>query len=573
MISDGYGPASHTFARSLYRTLHAETVPEIGWGFPLDAKLVGSHRSRSSDSLITDSAAGATAFSCGLKSYNGAIGVDSHGKPCGTIFEAAKSQGYLTGVVVTSRLTDATPACFFAHASSRSLESEIAAQMLQSPFDGAQRTIDLAIGGGGCYYLPASHEMSCRDDDRDLVKEATEAGWDVHFGSAFASQAEKANTGGPDNSSSAAAAAAAPAKASHHLPLLSLVTPWNNPYVIDQQGSSSSGGEHSVPTLAESAEQAIRLLSFNARRGGKGDKDGKGGKGDDKEGQAFAQSKKSNHTGFMLMIEGSQIDLCQHENDPACMGREAIAYQEAASRVVDLVDELNAKGEKTLLISTSDHETGGLALGRQLGPSYPDYAWYPRRLVGAKHSAKELSAKLGDFVSGKALAPTEGVRPQTALDLRGYIAESILGTDDGLGFGSAETGGPPTEGEVDKVMDCLRASGDGQMRIDNDADIDLDSSSSSSSSSSLSSTTLGAPPIDPNDSCRNAIADVASRRAQVGWSTHGHTGVDINVYAHGYGAEDKRLRGNIENTDIGSYIAQLLGLDLQWVSDQLGKSE
>lgn len=43
-----------------------------GFGtLPLDRLLVGSSRTRSSNSLVTDSAAGATAFSCGIKTYNG----------------------------------------------------------------------------------------------------------------------------------------------------------------------------------------------------------------------------------------------------------------------------------------------------------------------------------------------------------------------------------------------------------------------------------------------------------------------------------------------------------------------
>jgi len=41
---------------------------------PLDTMLIGSSRTRSSDALVTDSAAGATAISCALKTYNGAIG-------------------------------------------------------------------------------------------------------------------------------------------------------------------------------------------------------------------------------------------------------------------------------------------------------------------------------------------------------------------------------------------------------------------------------------------------------------------------------------------------------------------
>lgn len=102
-----FGPASETFARAFHQALNNNTSPDAHFRLPLDEILVGASRSRSSDSLITDSAAGATAFSCALKSYNGAIGVDPAGKPCGTVFEAAKKKGLLTGVVVTSRLTDA----------------------------------------------------------------------------------------------------------------------------------------------------------------------------------------------------------------------------------------------------------------------------------------------------------------------------------------------------------------------------------------------------------------------------------------------------------------------------------
>ena len=40
---------------------------------PLDKLLIGSSRTRSTDSYVTDSASGATAFSCGIKTYNAAI--------------------------------------------------------------------------------------------------------------------------------------------------------------------------------------------------------------------------------------------------------------------------------------------------------------------------------------------------------------------------------------------------------------------------------------------------------------------------------------------------------------------
>ncbi|RKO88662.1 alkaline-phosphatase-like protein, partial [Blyttiomyces helicus] len=112
----GFGPASETLARNYYQATH--DVP-YNHQLPLDTILVGSSRTRSSSSLVTDSAAGATAFSCGVKTYNGAIGVFPDGRPCGTVLEAAKAIGYHTGLVATSRITHATPASFASHVSSR----------------------------------------------------------------------------------------------------------------------------------------------------------------------------------------------------------------------------------------------------------------------------------------------------------------------------------------------------------------------------------------------------------------------------------------------------------------------
>jgi alkaline phosphatase len=57
-----------------------------------------------------------------------------------------------------------------------------------------------------------------------------------------------------------------------------------------------------------------------------------------------------------------------------------------------------------------------------------------------------------------------------------------------------------------------------------------------------------------------ALSEIESRRARVGWSTGGHTGVDVGLYAWGPGRE--RFIGLHENTDVARLIAELLGLDL-----------
>ena len=57
---------------------------------------------------MTDSAAGATAFSSGHKTYNGAIGVDANKNNVKTVLESAKEKGKSTGLVSTAEITDAT---------------------------------------------------------------------------------------------------------------------------------------------------------------------------------------------------------------------------------------------------------------------------------------------------------------------------------------------------------------------------------------------------------------------------------------------------------------------------------
>lgn len=100
------GPSSLSLARSFVKVRnHLDSDEQLF----LDQYLLGTSRTRSSNSFITDSAAGATAFSCGIHTYNNAVAVDDNQRPCGTILEAAKRKGMMTGIVVTSSVTDATP--------------------------------------------------------------------------------------------------------------------------------------------------------------------------------------------------------------------------------------------------------------------------------------------------------------------------------------------------------------------------------------------------------------------------------------------------------------------------------
>jgi alkaline phosphatase len=61
---------------------------------------------------------------------------------------------------------------------------------------------------------------------------------------------------------------------------------------------------------------------------------------------------------------------------------------------------------------------------------------------------------------------------------------------------------------------------------------------------------------------------MVSRRAQTGWSTHGHSGADVNIYASSPEAA-KDLQGNHENTDVGVFLREYLGVDVDAITKEL----
>lgn len=77
----------------------------------IDITVIGNTRTHSLNDLVTDSAAAGTALATGHKTDNWVVGLLPHGTLVGFIMEAAKLAGYLTGLIVTSPISYATPAC------------------------------------------------------------------------------------------------------------------------------------------------------------------------------------------------------------------------------------------------------------------------------------------------------------------------------------------------------------------------------------------------------------------------------------------------------------------------------
>ncbi len=130
MIPDGTGHASLTIARQLK-----------GAPLAIDAVLCGIVQTQSASHFVTDSAAAGTAMSCGERTYNGAIGVNTEKVPLLTFGEWAQRQGKAVGIVTTDSIVGATPAAFSAHAGQRKEAEALIDQQISSGFE-------VFMGGG-----------------------------------------------------------------------------------------------------------------------------------------------------------------------------------------------------------------------------------------------------------------------------------------------------------------------------------------------------------------------------------------------------------------------------------------
>lgn len=427
-IADGAGPAHFTMAREL--TAHLGLRDRLH----IDPYLTGSVRTNPARGRITDSAASATAYATGFKTENGVIAVDTLHRPLPTILEAAEAKGMATGLVVTSRITHATPAAFAAHVPNRNMENEIAGQMLDAQ-------IDVILGGGRRHFLPEARGGE-RSDDRDLLQEAFAIGYQV-IGDMDALEDVQ---GGP---------------------VLGLFAESHMPYEIDVAENDASY----VPHIVRMTRKAIEIL------------------------------RRSDH-GFLLIVEGGRIDHASHAHDAPAALRETLAYDDAFEAARAFAEE---DGE-TLLVAVSDHETGGLALGRSLldpeqadrvgeAPTYWQslyarawYDWNPQQLAGVSASVGTLASALENGAdAGDVLAAMAAVEEVMSAEL---VAIEVGRKENRLAY---------------------------------------------------------------------VLGEIVARRAGVAWTTLGHTATDVNLYAYGPGSD--RLRGHLDNTDVGKRLFEALALE------------
>lgn len=71
---------------------------------------------------------------------------------------------------------------------------------------------------------------------------------------------------------------------------------------------------------------------------------------------------KDKSKGFFMMMEGGNIDWAAHANDGGAVIKEILNYQKAIKVAYDFY---LAHPDETLIVVTADHDTGGMAMGRE----------------------------------------------------------------------------------------------------------------------------------------------------------------------------------------------------------------
>lgn len=151
MVADGMSYGTLTLADMCHRQLTGHPSTWISL-FNEHGVRRSSAFTNSADSHVTDSAAGATAWSIGERVKNGRISYTPDDRTPTPLWVHARQQGKAVGLVTTTTITHATPSAFIANVPDRAMEGEIAIQMMNRGFE-------VALGGGRGFFPDSTLQL------------------------------------------------------------------------------------------------------------------------------------------------------------------------------------------------------------------------------------------------------------------------------------------------------------------------------------------------------------------------------------------------------------------------------
>lgn len=439
MIMDGTNQTATTLARWY------KEEPLV-----LDEMATGLVRTYSKPSIVTDSAAAGTALSTGMKTFKDYVGIvpggeaaTGDGKPVATIMEAAKLEGYRTGLVVTAPVQHATPATFSSHVMNRNQFQDIAKQQVYLG-------MDVVMGGGVESLVPtqnsekrnsqgADKELKSipmlpkntgRTDGENLLEVIRNKGYSLVQTKQELAQVRSAHIWGAFSTDDML-------------------------YDFDRIATHSD-----QPSLAQMTEKALNVL------------------------------EETSEKGFFLLVEGSKVDWAAHQNDPIGIVSEVLAFDEAVGRALNFAKT----HQNTELVVVTDHGNSGLTIGNE--ETNKTYA----------------TTKFNQVIDPlkKATHTVEG-----AVSLLNQRHSNVKEVAEAYGL----------DGLSDEEFDQLKTAA-----------------------------------YEGDTAMKNALTTLLAKRAHLGFTTHGHTGEDVVLYAYG---GDGNWSGTWDNTDLPKKMAKYLGVSLE----------
>ena len=223
---------------------------------------------------------------------------------------------------------------------------------------------------------------------------------------------------------------------------------------------------------------------------------------------AIRYLERASDKGFFLMVEGGRIDYACHDNDATATFLEINDLNASVQLALDFYER---HPDETLIIVTSDHETGGMIVG------YKKYKVRPDRLAWQNISMEALTRVMQRMrEEGK----TDWKDMQTLLKERLGLWDKVTLRD--------------------KDEKALRKTFEKNFLVNGEKVVGL---------------------YNSNEKMASEAVKILNKRAYIDWISLSHTGSQVPLWVKGAGFEN--FYDCYDNTDIPKMIAKAMGGELK----------
>lgn len=208
-----------------------------------------------------------------------------------------------------------------------------------------------------------------------------------------------------------------------------------------------------------------------------------------------------NPQGFFMLIEASQVDWAAHSNDI----NSAMAEMHDLAKTLTFLEQYVAKHPDTQVVLTADHSTGGLTLAAK-----GEYRWSPELLRKMKSSTYAAAEKLLTMEVNQA-------------NIAELLANTEISKDDVAALAKAKQ-------NAERKLKTYEALSTEQQKEQRKPNVHF--------------------------ALYKALNKIIDNKTNTGWTTSGHTAIDVPVFA--IGNQSDLLRGLQDNTDIANTVFSLV---------------